>query len=197
MPTAAPIPALLPTYAPYPFPLVKGEGDRVFDDQGLAWWDFYGGHCVCATGHSHPKVVKALADQAASLLFYSAAAALPVNATTAATYTAKNLSFGAPQAPGSIALTITPGSGGTQGTWGELRQNLSTGGTGSQMLIVQSQTAATSLSQDLVAFAGLAPGFYGITTQRSTSGAAPVMKVGASLQAVSSGGLLTPALSYP
>ena len=78
MPTAAPIPALLPTYAPYPFPLVKGEGDRVFDDQGRAWWDFYGGHCVCATGHSHPKVVKALADQAASLLFYSAAGAPPV-----------------------------------------------------------------------------------------------------------------------
>ena len=78
MTTAAPIPALLPTYAPYPFPLVKGEGDRVFDDAGGAWWDFYGGHCVCATGHSHPAVVKAVADQAASLLFYSAAAALPV-----------------------------------------------------------------------------------------------------------------------
>ncbi|MEI6591897.1 MAG: aminotransferase class III-fold pyridoxal phosphate-dependent enzyme [Holophagaceae bacterium] len=78
MTTTAPIPALLPTYAPYPFPLVKGEGDRVFDDAGGAWWDFYGGHCVCATGHSHPAVVKAVADQAASLLFYSAAAALPV-----------------------------------------------------------------------------------------------------------------------
>ena len=127
---------------------------------------------------------------------YPAAAALPVNATTAATYTAKNLSFGAPLAPGSIALTIIPGSGGTQGTWGELRQNLSTGGTGSQMLIVQSQTAATSLSQDLVAFAGLAPGLYGITAQRSTAGAAPVQKTGTIVQ-VSSGGLLTPALSYP
>jgi len=127
---------------------------------------------------------------------YPAAAALPVNATAVKTYTA-NLTFGASQAPGSIALTITPASSSTQETWGELRQTLSTGGTGSQTLIVQSQTVATGLSQDLVAFAGLAPGFYGITTQRSTSGAAPVMKVGASLQAVSSGGLLTPALSYP
>jgi acetylornithine/succinyldiaminopimelate/putrescine aminotransferase len=82
------IPALLPTYAPYPFPLVRGEGDRVFDGQGQAWWDFYGGHCVCATGHSHPTVVKALAAQAASLLFYSAAAALPVRDRAAVQITA-------------------------------------------------------------------------------------------------------------
>ena len=83
-----PIPALLPTYAPYPFPLVRGDGDQVFDNQGQAWWDFYGGHCVCATGHSHPTVVKAVAAQAASLLFYSAAAALPVRDLAAAQITA-------------------------------------------------------------------------------------------------------------
>ena len=88
MTATTPIPALLPTYAPYPFPLVKGEGDRVFDDAGGAWWDFYGGHCVCATGHSHPAVVKAVADQAASLLFYSAAAALPVRDLAAERITA-------------------------------------------------------------------------------------------------------------
>ena len=88
MNTASSIPALLPTYAPYPFLLVRGEGDRVFDATGQAWWDFYGGHCVCATGHSHPAVVKAVADQAASLLFYSAAAALPVRDEAAARITA-------------------------------------------------------------------------------------------------------------
>ncbi len=86
--TNTPIAALLPTYAPYPFPLVRGEGDRVFDDSGQAWWDFYGGHCVCATGHSHPAVVQAVAGQAASLLFYSAAAALPVRDQAAARITA-------------------------------------------------------------------------------------------------------------
>jgi acetylornithine/succinyldiaminopimelate/putrescine aminotransferase len=85
--TNTPISALLPTYAPYPFPLVRGEGDRVYDDSGQAWWDFYGGHCVCATGHSHPAVVKAVAGQAASLLFYSAAAALPVRDQAAARIT--------------------------------------------------------------------------------------------------------------
>ncbi len=88
MTATTPIPALLPTYAPYPFPLVKGQGDRVFDDAGGAWWDFYGGHCVCATGHSHPAVVKSVADQAASLLFYSAAAALPVRDVAAERITA-------------------------------------------------------------------------------------------------------------
>ncbi len=88
MAASLPFPALLPTYAPYPFPLVRGEGDRVFDDQGQAWWDFYGGHCVCATGHSHPTVVKAVAAQAATLLFYSAAAALPVRDRAAERITA-------------------------------------------------------------------------------------------------------------
>jgi acetylornithine/succinyldiaminopimelate/putrescine aminotransferase len=88
MTTLSPIPALLPTYAPYPFPLIRGEGDRVFDNQGQAWWDFYGGHCVCVTGHSHPTVVKALAAQAGSLLFYSAAAALPVRDRAATQITA-------------------------------------------------------------------------------------------------------------
>jgi acetylornithine/N-succinyldiaminopimelate aminotransferase len=88
MSSAPTIPALLPTYAPYPFLLLRGEGDQVFDDQDRAWWDFYGGHCVCATGHSHPKVVKAVADQAGSLLFYSAAAALPVRDQAAEKLTA-------------------------------------------------------------------------------------------------------------
>lgn len=82
------LPALLATYPPFPFQLVRGEGDQVFDDQGRSWWDFYGGHCVCATGHSHPRVVQAVTDQAASLLFYSAAAALPVRDEAAAALTA-------------------------------------------------------------------------------------------------------------
>lgn len=87
--TATPtLPALLPTYAPYPFPVVRGEGDRIFDDAGRAYWDFYGGHCVCATGHGHPAVVKAVAGQAGTLLFYSAAASLPVRDAAAAAITA-------------------------------------------------------------------------------------------------------------
>jgi len=72
------VPALQPTYAPYPFPILRGQGDRVFDDQGNTYFDFYGGHCVCSTGHSHPKVVAAIAAQAKDLIFYSTAADLPI-----------------------------------------------------------------------------------------------------------------------
>lgn len=76
--TSKPFPALLPTYAPFPFLLEKGRGNQVFDDQGGAFWDFYGGHCVCSTGHSHSKVVEAIARQARELIFYSTAGAVPV-----------------------------------------------------------------------------------------------------------------------
>jgi acetylornithine/succinyldiaminopimelate/putrescine aminotransferase len=86
MPTDLPsptLPALQPTYPPYPFPILRGEGDRVFDDQGNAYFDFYGGHCVCSTGHSHPRVVAAIAEQAKDLIFYSTAADLPVRTRAA------------------------------------------------------------------------------------------------------------------
>ncbi len=127
---------------------------------------------------------------------YPAAAALPVNTLTTTTYTA-DLAFSAPQTPGSLTLSITPASSSTQGTWGELRQGLSTGGTGTANLIVQSQTVVTGLTQDQVGFLGLAPGIYGVTAQRSTSGATPVMKTGTTVQ-VSAGGTATPPpLSYP
>jgi acetylornithine/N-succinyldiaminopimelate aminotransferase len=69
---------LLPTYIPFPFPLVRGDGDRVFDNAGRYYFDFYGGHCVCSTGHAHPHVATAIARQAKKLLFYSTAAEIPV-----------------------------------------------------------------------------------------------------------------------
>lgn len=70
--------ALLETYAAFPFPLVRAAGDRVWAEDGTVYHDWYGGHCVTLTGHSHPRVVQAIADQAAELLFYSAAARLRV-----------------------------------------------------------------------------------------------------------------------
>jgi acetylornithine/N-succinyldiaminopimelate aminotransferase len=75
---AAPASALLPTYAPYPFPVLRGAGDRLWDDRGFEYLDLYGGHCVCVTGHAHPRVVAAIAQQAATLPFYSMAARVPV-----------------------------------------------------------------------------------------------------------------------
>jgi acetylornithine/N-succinyldiaminopimelate aminotransferase len=69
---------LLSTYTPFPFPLVHGKRDRVFDSDGRYYFDFYGGHCVCSTGHAHPQVAAAIARQAKKLLFYSTAADIPV-----------------------------------------------------------------------------------------------------------------------
>jgi acetylornithine/succinyldiaminopimelate/putrescine aminotransferase len=69
--------ALLPVYAQMPVRPVSGRGSWLIDEDGLEWLDAYGGHAVAATGHSHPRVVQAIADQAARLLFYSTAVPHP------------------------------------------------------------------------------------------------------------------------
>ena len=63
--------ALLPVYAQMPVRPVSGHGSWLVDESGAEWLDAYGGHAVAATGHSHPHVVQAIAEQAATLLFYS------------------------------------------------------------------------------------------------------------------------------
>jgi acetylornithine/succinyldiaminopimelate/putrescine aminotransferase len=63
--------ALLPVYAQMPLKPVSGRGSWIVDEDGNRWLDAYGGHAVAATGHSHPAVVRAISQQAASLLFYS------------------------------------------------------------------------------------------------------------------------------
>jgi acetylornithine/succinyldiaminopimelate/putrescine aminotransferase len=70
-------PALLPVYAAMPVRPVRGRGSWLVDEDGAEWLDAYGGHAVASTGHSHPDVVRAIADQAARLLFYSTAVPLP------------------------------------------------------------------------------------------------------------------------
>lgn len=69
---------LLQTYTPFPFTLVQGKRDQVLDTAGRNYFDFYGGHCVCSTGHAHPHVAAAITQQAKKLLFYSTAADIPV-----------------------------------------------------------------------------------------------------------------------
>ncbi|HJV47844.1 MAG TPA: DUF4382 domain-containing protein [Geothrix sp.] len=126
---------------------------------------------------------------------YAARASAAVNATSAATYPA-SLAFSSPQTPGSLTLTISPASLATQSTWGELRQTLATGASGSQTLIVRAQTVDTGLAQDQAGFLNLAPGTYGVAAQRSTSNATPVLKAGSQV-AVSAGATSTTALSFP
>ncbi len=71
------VPALLPVYASMPVRPVRGHGSWLVDADGHEWLDAYGGHAVASTGHSHPDVVRAVAEQAAQLLFYSTAVPLP------------------------------------------------------------------------------------------------------------------------
>lgn len=61
----------LDTYAKLPISIERGRGCSVFDENGTEYLDFYGGHCVASTGHCHPKVVTAIQQQAAELIFYS------------------------------------------------------------------------------------------------------------------------------
>src|SRR2546422_10882991 len=55
----------------YPIALVRGEGSRVWDSDGKEYLDFTGGIAVTALGHSHPKVVGTLREQAATLVHVS------------------------------------------------------------------------------------------------------------------------------
>jgi acetylornithine/N-succinyldiaminopimelate aminotransferase len=62
---------LFPTYKRPPFVLVKGEGCRVWDENGKEYLDFVGGIAVCALGHSSPIVTKALDEQSRTLVHVS------------------------------------------------------------------------------------------------------------------------------
>ena len=55
---------MVPVYAPAPFIPVRGEGSRLWDQQGKEYVDFAGGIAVNALGHAHPALREALTDQA-------------------------------------------------------------------------------------------------------------------------------------
>jgi len=59
---------LFQNYARAPLCLVRGEGARVWDTDGREYLDFVGGIAVDALGHSHPKIVGAIREQATALL---------------------------------------------------------------------------------------------------------------------------------
>ena len=62
---------VIPTYARFPLALVRGEGVRVWDEEGRVYLDFTSGIAVNTLGHSHPALQKALATQAATLVHIS------------------------------------------------------------------------------------------------------------------------------
>ncbi|MBI5442034.1 MAG: acetylornithine transaminase [Deltaproteobacteria bacterium] len=62
---------LMSTYARYPVALVRGQGMRVWDADGMQYLDFLAGIAVCNLGHCHPRVVEAIREQAGTLLHVS------------------------------------------------------------------------------------------------------------------------------
>jgi len=67
----------------YPIVPVRGEGLTVEDIDGNLFLDFAAGIAVTSTGHSHPRVVAAIKEQAAELIHFSASDFyLPIYAET-------------------------------------------------------------------------------------------------------------------
>jgi acetylornithine/N-succinyldiaminopimelate aminotransferase len=64
-------PALMPVYPRCGFRPVRGEGCYLIGEDGQRYLDFASGIAVNALGHGHPKLVAAIATQAATLMHVS------------------------------------------------------------------------------------------------------------------------------
>jgi predicted acetylornithine/succinylornithine family transaminase len=62
---------LLQTYSRYPVVLARGKGVFLYDIEGKRYLDFVAGIGVNALGHAHPRIVKAIREQAAKLIHIS------------------------------------------------------------------------------------------------------------------------------
>lgn len=62
---------LFDVYPLFDITVDHGKGTRVFDEKGTEYLDLYGGHAVISIGHSHPRYLQAMQEQAAKLVFYS------------------------------------------------------------------------------------------------------------------------------
>ena len=59
---------LYPNYRQAPIAIVRGEGSVLWDSAGNRYLDMLAGVAVSALGHAHPKLVAAIADQAARVI---------------------------------------------------------------------------------------------------------------------------------
>lgn len=62
---------LFDVYPLYDINPVRGEGCYVYDEQGTAYLDLYGGHAVISIGHGHPHYIQRVSAQLQALPFYS------------------------------------------------------------------------------------------------------------------------------
>ena len=61
----------MPTFERLPLTLVRGQGARVWDEDGRQYLDFVGGWAVASLGHCHPAVVAAVKEQVETLIHVS------------------------------------------------------------------------------------------------------------------------------
>jgi acetylornithine/N-succinyldiaminopimelate aminotransferase len=69
---------LFPVYSIQNITIDRAEGCRVFDEEGRAFLDFYGGHAVISIGHRHPHWVKRIEAQLNRFAFYSNSVRIPI-----------------------------------------------------------------------------------------------------------------------
>jgi len=62
---------LLPTYSRYPAVIARGKGCFLYDVEGKRYLDFVAGLGVNALGHAHPRIVKAIREQAGRAIHLS------------------------------------------------------------------------------------------------------------------------------
>ncbi len=62
---------LMQTYSPLPVAFARGEGVWLWDTQGKKYLDALAGIAVNGLGHAHPRLVRALCDQAGKLIHTS------------------------------------------------------------------------------------------------------------------------------
>jgi acetylornithine/N-succinyldiaminopimelate aminotransferase len=62
---------LYPNYRQPPMVIVRGEGSFVWDADGKRYLDFCAGIAVSSLGHAHPRLVRAIAEQAARVIHVS------------------------------------------------------------------------------------------------------------------------------
>ncbi|SUD90966.1 aspartate aminotransferase family protein [Psychrobacter phenylpyruvicus] len=62
---------IMPTYSPQPISFTRGEGSWLYTADDTAYLDALTGIAVCGLGHCHPKITKAIQEQAATLVHTS------------------------------------------------------------------------------------------------------------------------------
>ena len=76
-------PYLMNTYKPLPVAFARGEGAWLWDTNGKRYLDALAGIAVSGLGHAHPRLVKAIAEQAGKIIHTSNLVEVPEQAELA------------------------------------------------------------------------------------------------------------------